>query len=51
MGKRYVEAIETLKLNMAYVKTNPENWTKEQLDSVVKGQEVQMRELQSKIKK
>jgi hypothetical protein len=51
MGKRYAEAIETLKLNMAYVKTNPENWTKEQLDNVVKGQEVQMRELQSKIKK
>lgn len=51
MGKRYAEAIETLKLNMAYVKTNPENWTKEQLDGVVKGQEVQMRELQSKIKK
>ncbi len=51
MGKRYTEAIETLKFNMAYVKTNPEDWTKEQVDNVVKGQEMQMRELQSKIKK
>ena len=50
-SKRYPEAIETLKLNMAYVKANPENWTKEQLDNVLKGQELQMIDLQSKIKK
>jgi hypothetical protein len=50
-GKRYPEAMETLKLNRAYVKTNPENWSKEQLDNVVRGQELQMRELQGKIKK
>ncbi len=50
-GKRYAEAIETLKLSMAYVKTNPQNWTQEQLDHVVKGQEVQMKELQRKLKK
>ncbi len=43
--------METLKLNMAYIKTNPENWSKEQLDRVIKEQEVQLRELQSKIKK
>ena len=50
-SKRYTEAIETLKLNMAYVTTNPENWTKEQLHNVLEGQELQMRELQSQIKK
>jgi hypothetical protein len=50
-SKRYPEAIETLKLNMAYAKTNPENWTREQLDNVLRGQEKQMRELQSNIKK
>lgn len=50
-NKRYTEAIEALKLNMAYVKTNPENWTKNQLDSVLNGQELQIKELQSKIKK
>lgn len=49
-SKRYDEAIETLKLNIAYVKTNPENWTKEQLDQVLKGQETQMRELRRKSK-
>lgn len=45
-GKKYAEAIETLKLNMAYVKTNPENWTGEQLHNVFEGQETQMKELQ-----
>lgn len=52
--QRYAEAIETLKLNMAYVKTNPENWTKEQLGNVVAGlagQEKQLNELQSKLRK
>ncbi|HYI79227.1 MAG TPA: DUF2911 domain-containing protein [Chryseolinea sp.] len=48
-SKRYSEAIETLKLNIAYVKTNPENWTKEQLETVLEGQEMQMKELRSKI--
>ncbi len=51
VDKKYAEAIETLKLNMAYVRTNPENWNKEQLDGVIKEQEMQLRELQSKIKK
>jgi hypothetical protein len=37
-SKKYSEAIETLKLNIAYVKTNPENWTKEQLENVLEGQ-------------
>jgi len=50
-SKKYTEAIETLKLNMAYVKTNPEKWTEEQLRSVLEGQETQMKELQDKIKK
>ena len=50
-SKKYTEAIETLKLNMAYVKTNPQNWTKEQLDNVLEGQELQMTELQSQLKK
>jgi len=49
--KRYDEAIETLKRNMAFVKTNPENWTEGELGHVLKGQEIQMKELQSKIKK
>jgi hypothetical protein len=48
--KQYTEAIETLKLNMAYVKTNPERWTEEQLNNVLEGQEIQMRELQKKTK-
>lgn len=50
-SKRYSEAIETLKLNIAYVKTNPESWTKEQLGNVLEGQEIQMKELQNKMKK
>jgi len=50
-SSRYAEAIETLKLNIAYVKTNPENWNKEQLDNVLEGQEMQMKELQNKSKK
>ncbi len=49
-SKKYTEAIETLKTNMAYVKTNPENWSKEQLEYVLKEQELQMKELQRKIK-
>lgn len=49
-SKRYAEAIETLKINMAYVKTNPENWSKEQLDNVLKEQQLQMKELRRKIK-
>lgn len=50
-SKRYAEAIETLKLNMIYLKTNPENWTKEQLDNVLGEQQLQLTELQNKIKK
>jgi hypothetical protein len=50
MSKRYAEAIETLKINRAYVKANPENWSKEQLDNVLKEQALQMKELQHKIK-
>lgn len=50
-SRKYSEAIETLKHNMAYVKKNPENWSKEELSNVVKEQELQMNELQSKIKK
>lgn len=50
-SKRYNEAIETLKATMAYVKTNPENWSKEQLENVLGGQELQMKELKSKVKK
>lgn len=50
-SERYAEAIETLKLNMTYVKTNPENWTSEQLDNVLGEQQLQLTELQNKIKK
>lgn len=50
-SKRYTEAIEALKLAMTYVKKNPENWTKEQLDTVLKEHEIQMKDLQRKIKK
>jgi hypothetical protein len=50
-SKRYAEAIETLKLNMAYVKPNPEKWTDEQLSSVLEEQAAQMRELQNKVRK
>jgi len=50
-SKRYTEAIEILKLNMAYLKTNPEKWTEEQLGNVFEGQEIQMKELQNKVKK
>ncbi|HZI25025.1 MAG TPA: DUF2911 domain-containing protein [Chryseolinea sp.] len=49
-SKKYSDAIETLKLNMAYVKTNPENWSKEQLENVLQAQEMQMKELRSRIK-
>ncbi|HZB13728.1 MAG TPA: DUF2911 domain-containing protein, partial [Chryseolinea sp.] len=49
-SKKYSEAIETLKLNMAYVKTNPENWSKEELANVLNGQEIQMRDLRGRIK-
>jgi hypothetical protein len=49
-SKKYSEAIETLKVNMAYVKTNPENWSKKELENVLEGQEIQMKELQIKIK-
>ncbi len=48
--KRYAEAVETLKLNVAYVKANSEKWTNEQLNNVLEGQEKQMKELQKKIK-
>jgi hypothetical protein len=48
---RYSEAIETLKLNMAYVKPNPERWTDEQLRDVLDGQDAKMKELQSKVMK
>jgi len=50
-SKRFADAIETLRLNMAYVKPNPEKWTEEQLHSVLEEQETQMKELQNKIKK
>lgn len=50
-SEKYPQAIETLMLSMAYVKTNPEKWTKEQLSTVLEGQEIQMKELRSKIKK
>lgn len=50
-SEKYSQAIETLKLNMAYVKANPEKWTQEQLSNVLEGQEIQMKELQNKIKK
>jgi hypothetical protein len=36
---------------MAYVKMNPENWSKEQLENEMVEQEKQMKELQSKVKK
>jgi hypothetical protein len=49
-SKKYLEAIETLKLNMAYVKTNPENWSKEELENVLEGQEMQMEDLRKRIK-
>jgi hypothetical protein len=50
-SKRYAEAIETLRLNIAYLKTNLENLTKEQLDNVLGEQQMQLKELESKIKK
>ncbi|MBN8786961.1 MAG: DUF2911 domain-containing protein [Terrimonas sp.] len=50
-NKRYAEAIETLRLNIAYLKTNLENLTKEQLDNVLGEQQMQLKELESKIKK
>lgn len=49
--KQYKEALETLKIGMNYVKTNPENWTKEQQQSVSEEQEIKMTELLNKIKK
>lgn len=49
-SERYAEAIETLRQSMSYVKSNPENWSKEQLDNVLAGQLIQMKELQSQIK-
>lgn len=48
--KNYTEAIETLKLNMAYAKTNPENWTDEQRRNVLEEQELQLKELLAKSK-
>lgn len=50
-SKKYAEAIETLRLNIAYLKTNLENLTKEQLDNVLGEQQMQLKELESKIKK
>ncbi len=49
--ERYKEALETLKIAMDYVKTNPENWTEEQQRSVSKQQEIKMNELVLKIRK
>lgn len=48
-SENYKEALETLKLGMDYVKSNPENWTKDQELSVSKEQEIKMKELLNKI--
>lgn len=48
-SKKYTEAIETLKLHMAYVKKNPEKWSEDQLRNELEEQETQIKKLQFKI--
>jgi hypothetical protein len=48
-SKMYNAAIETLKHNMKYVKTNPEKWTEGQLANVLEEQALQLKELQGKV--
>lgn len=48
--KQYEEALETLKIEMDYVKTNPENWTEERHQRASEEQERKMKDLLRKIK-
>lgn len=48
-SQKYNEAIATLKLNMKYVKANPEKWSEEQLANVVEAQILQLKELEMKV--
>jgi hypothetical protein len=49
--EEYAEAIEAVKLNLNYLKSNPENWTKDQYDRVLSDLKIQMKMLEEKIKK
>lgn len=48
---RYAEAVDVLKMAIAYEKTNPENWSKVQFDEVLNGREATMKELQTMLQK
>ena len=47
---RHADAIEVLKTNMAYVSTNPEKWTKDQLQGVIDEQTQRLEQLRNKQK-
>jgi hypothetical protein len=49
--ERFPEAMETLKIGINYVKTNPEKWDDEQMRSVQENHAIRMKELQGRIKK
>ena len=48
---KYAEALDVLKASIAYAKTNPENWSKEQHDEIMNDRAAMMKELQGMIDK